>query len=106
MNFGSDTETRTGYVTVFINNPQGSADSPGNQHSTGCTHCTIYCESHRRSGTPDRAVHGHISYRQVRPRIVWEFGDGGTSTAKNPSHMYQTSEDYTVTLTVTNAQRE
>ncbi|MGB4234549.1 MAG: PKD domain-containing protein [Methanoregulaceae archaeon] len=33
----------------------------------------------------------------------WEFGDGVTSTSKNPSHRYSTNGDYTVKLTVTNA---
>ena len=33
----------------------------------------------------------------------WDFGDGGTSTAKNPSHTYQAAGTYTVTLTATNA---
>ncbi|MER6346080.1 PQQ-dependent sugar dehydrogenase [Streptomyces sp. NPDC001532] len=31
----------------------------------------------------------------------WKFGDGGTSTAANPSHTYQTNGQYTATLTVT-----
>src|SRR6185437_5425401 len=31
----------------------------------------------------------------------WTFGDGGTSTATNPSHTYAASGTYTVTLTVT-----
>jgi PKD repeat protein len=31
----------------------------------------------------------------------WTFGDGGTSTAQNPSHTYGASGTYTVTLTVT-----
>lgn len=31
----------------------------------------------------------------------WEFGDGATSTAKNPSHSYQAPGTYTVKLTVT-----
>ncbi|OGO00702.1 MAG: hypothetical protein A2Y59_05030 [Chloroflexi bacterium RBG_13_52_14] len=31
----------------------------------------------------------------------WNFGDGGTSTAQNPSHTYSTNGTYSVTLTVT-----
>ncbi|RKX21698.1 MAG: hypothetical protein DRP35_03670, partial [Candidatus Zixiibacteriota bacterium] len=33
---------------------------------------------------------------------AWTFGDGGTSTAQNPSYVYNTVGTYTVTLTVTN----
>jgi len=32
----------------------------------------------------------------------WNFGDGGTSTLKNPSHTYTAMGTYTVTLTATN----
>ena len=32
---------------------------------------------------------------------AWDFGDGGTSTAANPSHTYTTPETFVVTLTVT-----
>jgi subtilase family serine protease len=32
---------------------------------------------------------------------AWTFGDGGTSTATNPSHTYAAAGTYTVTLTVT-----
>ncbi len=31
----------------------------------------------------------------------WDFGDGSTSTAQNPSHTYTAAGDYTVSLTVT-----
>ena len=34
---------------------------------------------------------------------AWDFGDGGTSTDMNPSHVYSAAGTYTVTLTVTNA---
>ncbi|MEW5763921.1 MAG: PKD domain-containing protein [Acidobacteriota bacterium] len=31
---------------------------------------------------------------------LWDFGDGGTSTEANPTHLYTTKGDYTVTFTV------
>ena len=34
---------------------------------------------------------------------LWNFGDGATSTVKNPSHRYTTAGIYSVTLTSTNA---
>jgi hypothetical protein len=34
---------------------------------------------------------------------AWNFGDGNTSTARNPSHIYASAGSYTVTLTATNA---
>ncbi|UUU36903.1 PQQ-dependent sugar dehydrogenase [Streptomyces sp. CA-210063] len=33
----------------------------------------------------------------------WDFGDGGTSTAANPTHTYRTNGTYTATLTVKDA---
>ena len=33
----------------------------------------------------------------------WDFGDGSTSTLRNPLHTYTTISDYTVTLTASNA---
>jgi gliding motility-associated-like protein len=34
---------------------------------------------------------------------LWDFGDGGTSVFQNPSHVYTTSGNYNVSLTVTSA---
>lgn len=34
---------------------------------------------------------------------AWDFGDGGTSTSENPTHVYAAHGSYTVTLTATNA---
>ncbi|NLK50540.1 MAG: choice-of-anchor D domain-containing protein [Candidatus Cloacimonetes bacterium] len=34
--------------------------------------------------------------------LLWDFGDGGTSTDANPLHVYTESGTYTVSLTVTN----
>lgn len=33
--------------------------------------------------------------------LVWDFGDGNTSTLENPSHIYVSAGDYTASLTVT-----
>ncbi|WP_261788813.1 DUF3344 domain-containing protein [Methanosarcina siciliae] len=33
---------------------------------------------------------------------AWDFGDGGNSTDRNPSHTYNATGNYTVSLTVTN----
>ena len=33
----------------------------------------------------------------------WDFGDGGTSTLRNPAYIYENPGTYTVTLTATNA---
>jgi gliding motility-associated-like protein len=35
---------------------------------------------------------------------LWDFGDGATSTEKNPQHIYTTLGNYTVTLTKTTAE--
>ncbi|MCE5298976.1 MAG: PKD domain-containing protein [Methanoregulaceae archaeon] len=35
-------------------------------------------------------------------KFEWDFGDGGTSTEKNPGHLYKKAGIYTVSLTVTN----
>jgi gliding motility-associated-like protein len=35
--------------------------------------------------------------------VLWDFGDGDTSTQNNPTHVYSATGNYTVTLTVTNA---
>ena len=54
----------------------------------------LSCSFTSTSSDPDGSI---ASYR-------WTFGDGGSSTAQNPSHSYSGSGSYTVTLTVTDNQ--
>jgi PKD repeat protein len=80
---GTDTETKTGYITVSEVPP--AADFSGTP-TTGYRPLTVQFTD---------GSSGSITSRS------WTFGDGGTSTAQNPSHQYSSTGTYTVTLTVT-----
>jgi PKD repeat protein len=58
--------------------------------------------------SPGDAVPFHIFATSWTPSVqcdkfAWSFGDGGTSTAIEPSHVYNTGGTYTVTLVLTGA---
>jgi PKD repeat protein len=62
---------------------------PTAEFSASCTN--LQCSFSDASSDPDGSI---TSWR-------WDFGDGGTSSSRNPSHGYSQSGTYTVTLTVT-----
>ena len=44
----------------------------------------------------------HLSKKtSAGDKYLWDFGDGNTSTSKNPSHTYTAKGEYSVTLTIT-----
>jgi PKD repeat protein len=82
---GSDGETKTNYIVVNacsapVANFVGSPTSGGAPLTVSFT---------------DQSTNSPTSWS-------WTFGDGGTSTTKNPSHVYASEGSYTVTLTATN----
>lgn len=81
--YGSDTETKTNYITV-IGPP--TADFSGSPTS-GEVPLTVNFTN---------LSTGAASYS-------WDFGDTGSSTQANPSHTYTETGNYTVTLTATNS---
>jgi len=83
---GSDTVTKTGFITVST-----SSSEPVASFVPAVT-----------SGTIPLAVQFVDTSTNSPTSWVWSFGDGGTSSEKNPSHTYTTAGTYTVTLTVTN----
>ena len=82
---GQDTETKTNYITVTAGQPP-VANFSGNPTS-GYAPLTV--------AFTDLSTNSPTSWS-------WTFGDGGTSTAQNPSHQYTTANQYTVSLTATN----
>ncbi|MCP4536695.1 MAG: PKD domain-containing protein, partial [Chloroflexi bacterium] len=78
---GSDTRTRTDYITVH---GPPTADFDGNPTS-GVAPLSVTFVNHSTVG---------LTY-------LWDFGDGQTSTIINPTHTYTQTGVYTVTLTVT-----
>ncbi len=79
---GSDTLTRTNYITVTAAPP--TADFAG-APLVGTAPLTV---------TFTDASSGEIT------AYLWNFGDGITSTVQNPSHTYTAAGVYTVSLTV------
>ncbi|MDI6793966.1 MAG: PKD domain-containing protein, partial [bacterium] len=82
----SDSETKTGYITVDCCSTI-AADFSGTP-TTGCVPLTV-----------------DFSDSSTGPALSWwwNFGDGNTSSDSNPSHTYNNPGTYTVTLTASDA---
>jgi len=82
---GSNTATKSGYITVTVPPPVANfTGSPTN----GAAPLTVQFTD-TSTGSPTS--------------WSWSFGDGGTSSSQNPSHQYAAAGSYTVSLTATNA---
>jgi PKD repeat protein len=85
---GSDTETKTGYISVSEPPPPPPVADFSGSPTSGDAPLTV--------SFTDLSTNSPTSWE-------WTFGDGGSSTAQNPSHQYTGEGDYTVGLTATNA---
>ncbi|MEW6053884.1 MAG: PKD domain-containing protein [Nitrospirota bacterium] len=83
---GSDTETKIGYITV--SSPAAPVANFTGSPTTGTAPLTV--------NFTDTSTGSPTSW-------AWAFGDGGSSTLRNPSHTYNNPGTYTVSLTATNA---
>lgn len=83
---GSDIETKTNYITA-----------------TACTAPTANFVGSPTSGSAPLTVNFTDQSTGSPTSWSWTFGDGGTSTAQNPSHAYSSPGTYSVTLTATNS---
>ena len=83
----SDSVTKTGFITVYTL-PTAQFTSTD---TTGCYPLPVQFTDQSNAGS------GSIATWQ------WDFGDGFTSTQQNPSHIYENSGNFNVTLQVTNS---
>src|SRR5882762_2363602 len=90
----TDNQSATGSVShpVTVTAPPPPNQPPVAAFSSSCTQLT--CNFTSTSSDPDGTI---ASY-------AWTFGDGGTASTQNPSHLYTAGGTYTVTLTVTDNQ--
>ena len=84
---GTETEIKTGFITVFT--PPTPDISPS--QNIGCYPFTVSFSDLSAGGDSPIASWS------------WDFGDGGTSTDQNPSHLYTTPGVFDVTLLLVDA---
>lgn len=82
------------YVLVHYDDPSQEPPLPGNKPAIGFT-----LDITGLTITANNTTTGADSY-------LWDFGDGQTSTAQNPTHTYAGGGPYTVKLTATNTNGE
>lgn len=82
--------TKTLTKTNYIQASSGVVANFTNTTATGCSLPVTINFTNTSTGS------GTLSY-------AWDFGDGGTSTATNPSHTYTAAGSYNVTLVVTSS---
>jgi PKD repeat protein len=78
---GTNTKTRTSYITA----EPLAAEFTGSPTSGPAPHAVTFT---------DQSTGNAVAW-------LWDFGDGATSTTRNPAHTYSTPGTYTVTLTIT-----
>ena len=82
-----DSITKTQYITVYALPTVDFSATP----LTGCYPLPVQFSDNSTPGS------GTIS------GWLWDFGDGNSSTAQNPSHTYTASGNYNVSLRITNS---
>jgi PKD repeat protein len=96
---GADAETKVGYVDVLRPPRPAAVPSAG---VLAPEEADFF--GRPLSGSAPLTVDFHEMARGTWTRFNWTFGDGGTSTQKNPSHTYTVPGLYTVSLQVSRNQ--
>ncbi|WP_166437266.1 PKD domain-containing protein [Niastella caeni] len=93
-------------VTLVVRNPDGTTGITKTNYITVHPSPTAYFGANLTIGCVPVNIQFTDQSNSTSGNIVswlWDFGDGTTSTAQNPSHAYTTTGFYTVSLTVTSS---
>jgi PKD repeat protein len=100
------TYTQGGYfsVTLTATSPYGCTNSLTRNQLVRVFAPTAYFNATPRIGCPGMAVQFTHTGNSINvTSYFWNFGDGTTSTAQNPTHTYNAIGNYNVWLVVTNS---
>jgi len=88
-------------VRLFASNAYGSNLKSFNYIVTRALKPTVDFIANKTSGICPFTVQFNATSSAPTATYAWDFGDGETSTEKDPMHTYTSTGKYTVTLTVT-----
>jgi len=102
---GSDTETKSRFIKLFI--PEiPNADFTREPIAINAPMTVQFTDTSTAPATLINLTNGTLFFSSIESASLggittwtWEFGDGSTSTERNPSHTYQEAGSYTVSLT-------
>jgi PKD repeat protein len=103
---GSDTETKIRFIRLFI--PEiPNADFTREPISINAPMTVQFTDTSSAPATLINLTNGTLFFTSIESASLggittwtWDFGDGTTSNERNPSHTYQETGSYTVSLTV------
>ncbi|MDT8304067.1 MAG: S8 family serine peptidase, partial [Sedimentisphaerales bacterium] len=102
---GSDTETKSRFIKLFI--PEiPNVDFTREPISINAPMTVQFTDTSTVPATLVNLTNGTLYFSSIESASfggittwTWDFGDGTTSTERNPSHTYQEAGSYTVSLT-------
>ncbi|MDG1333005.1 MAG: PKD domain-containing protein, partial [Crocinitomicaceae bacterium] len=105
---GSYTITQTSGPTVLASIVAVNSDFGTQEINNFCVTAASPAPVANFTGAPTSICVGQsVAFQDLSSNTptswVWDFGDGNTSAAQNPTHVFNTSGTYTISLTATNA---